>query len=133
MDDIRERATDARILWKADRRDGAFLLALVCVAVRAKLEHPEVDGDRERFEEFVRSKMPARISVEFRGGQEPLEHVFYKWMRCALVHDAAFPEDLHFLETDDPNTLSLRAGGAPEYKLLIAPGWFDELLRWATD
>jgi hypothetical protein len=27
--------------------------------------------------------------------------------------------------------LSVRAGGAPNYVLLISPGWFDRLFAWA--
>jgi len=65
VDDIRERARDARMLWDADRREGAFLLALVSVAVRAKLQFPEIGGDRAKFEEFMRSRLGPRVSVEF--------------------------------------------------------------------
>src|SRR5438105_1239364 len=61
VDDIRERVIDARMLWDADRREGAFLLALVSVAVRAKLEHPEINGDRAKYEAFIRSRLGPRI------------------------------------------------------------------------
>jgi hypothetical protein len=132
VDDIRERVRDARMLWEADRREGAFLLALVSVAVRAKLEHPEMDGDRARFEEFIRSRLGPRISVEFRGRLEPLERVFYKWMRCELVHGAGLPVDVQFVDPADPRELSVRAGGAPEYVLLVSTAWFEQLLDWAV-
>ena len=132
VDDIRERARDARMLWDADRREGAFLLALVSVAVRAKLEHPEMKGDRARFEEFIRTRLGPRVSVEFRGRLEPLERVFYKWMRCELVHGAGLPVDVQFVEPDDPRELSVRAGGAPTSVLLVSTGWFEQLLDWAV-
>lgn len=42
------------MLWEADRRHGAFLLALVRVAVRAKLENGGLNGDPAKFETFFR-------------------------------------------------------------------------------
>jgi hypothetical protein len=52
-------------------------------------------------------------------------------MRCELVHDGGLPIDLHFIENAEPGELSVRAGGAPNYVLLISPGWFDQLIAWA--
>jgi hypothetical protein len=43
---------------------------------------------------------------------------------------AACPIDL-FKEDAEPSELSVRAGGAPNYVLLISPGWFDQLIAWA--
>jgi hypothetical protein len=132
VDAIHERVRDARMLWEADRREGAFLLALVSVAVRAKLEHGELAGDRAKFEEFLRSRIGPRITVEFRGEQVPLETVFYKWMRCELVHGGGLPVDVTFFEPDEPGALGVRAGGAPEYVLRVSTGWFEQLLDWAA-
>jgi hypothetical protein len=39
--------------------------------------------------------------------------------------------DLRFKEDAEPGELSVRAGGAPNYVLLISPGWFDQLIAWA--
>jgi hypothetical protein len=133
VNDIRERAVDARLLWEHDRRQGALLLALVCVAVRAKLEHPEIDGDGARFEAYLGGRLRLRFDVEFRGAREPIERVFYKWMRCTLVHDAGLPEDVQFVDSETPRELMVRAGGAPEYVLLISTAWFDQLLEWALN
>jgi hypothetical protein len=36
--------------------------------------------------------------------------------------------DIQFIETSDPNQLSLRAGGKPEYVLKLSEGWFNFLL-----
>jgi hypothetical protein len=33
--------------------------------------------------------------------------------------------DVEFLDDTQPDLLVLRAGGAPSYKLGIAPAWFD--------
>ncbi|HEV3071467.1 MAG TPA: hypothetical protein VGY76_08595 [Solirubrobacteraceae bacterium] len=128
MENIRERVEDATLLWNAERHEGAFLVALVAVAARARREYPRSVGDREAFERFIESRFGPRVSVEFRGEPRPLERVFYKWMRCELVHDGGLPVDLRFKEDAQPGELSVRAGGAPGYVLLISPGWFDQLV-----
>ena len=122
---------DARLLWNAGRREGAFLVALVAVAARARHEYPRPLGDRDAFERFIESRSRLRISVEFRGELRPLERVFYKWMRCELVRDGGLPLDIRFKEDAEPGELSVRAGGAPNYVLLVSPGWFDQLIAWA--
>ena len=125
------RIDDALLLWREGRREGAFLMALVAVAARARQEHPRPIRDRDAFERFIRSRFRPSFSVEFRGGLQPLEYVFYKWMRCALVHEGELPVDLKFKEDADPGETSVRAGGAPEYVLLVSPGWFYQLIEWA--
>jgi hypothetical protein len=128
---VGERVDDARLLWDAGRREGAVLVALVAVAARARQDYPRRIGDREAFERFIRARFRPRISVEFRGKLRSLEHIFYNWMRCELVHEGGLPVDLRFKNDAPPGELSLRAGGAPEYVLLISPGWFEQLVDWA--
>jgi hypothetical protein len=124
---IRDRVQDARVLWAAGRREGAFLCVLVAVAARARLSYPLTSGvsDREAFERFLTCRLPWRLEVEFREQLHAIEHIFYKWFRCELVHEGGFPVDLEFL--DDEGGLVLRAGGAPTFKLGVSPEWFDKL------
>jgi hypothetical protein len=75
MEIIRERAEDAKPLWNAGRHEGAFLVALVAVAARARREYPRLSGDREVFERFVESRFRPRVSVEFRGELRSLERI----------------------------------------------------------
>lgn len=123
---IRDRTNDARFLWDQRRRESALLLALVAVAARARLQHPKL-GDRERFVRTLEDAMSARISVEFRGRQHPIEELLYKWLRCELVHSGGIPQDIVIDDALAPG-LSLRAGGAPEYVLKLSPGWFEHLI-----
>lgn len=126
------RISDAQALWRDDRRESAFLLAIVAVIVRARHELPDANGDGERFCRYVESRFPTRISVEYRGEQLPIERVFYKWFRCEIVHAGGLPVDIGFVENAEPGELIVRAGGAPDYRLLVSPGWFDQLVAWAT-
>lgn len=123
-----DRLVDAQRLWAAGRREGALLLVMVALAASARRSHPGAT-DRDSFVTFLKSHHAWTISVEFRGDQWDLDALFYKWLRCQLVHEAGLPVDIRI---DNSLTgLEVRAGGAPEFLLLIAPGWFDYLASTA--
>jgi hypothetical protein len=42
-----------------------------------------------------------------------------------LVHEGGLPDDIEFINTD---SLSVRAGGFPNYVLKISHGWFNWLV-----
>ena len=128
-EEIAERVEDARLLWRHERRTGAFLVALLAVAARAKHDYPDVRGERARFVRFIKDRYRPRISIEYRGKLLPLEDVFYQLFRNSLVHEGGLTSDVGFLESSDT---SVRAGGAPNYRLLISYGWFDQLIEWAS-
>lgn len=124
---IQDRLDDAELLWRHGRESGAMLSALVAIAAIAKQRYPDA-GDRERFESFMRAAHEWTISIEFRGQQTELDHLFYKWMRCELVHDASLPIDLRIdHQFADPASLAVRAGGEPEKVAMITPAWFGFL------
>jgi hypothetical protein len=127
---IRARIEDALFLWEHDRLEGAFLSALAAVAASARRQFPnrKVVGDRESFERFLIDAHSVRISVEFRGECHPVEHIFYKWLRCELVHEGGIPVDIQFMQDAKLESMSVRAGGAPEYILKISHGWFYHLI-----
>jgi hypothetical protein len=128
MNGIRDRIDDAMLLWKNGRHEGALLCALVALAATAQRRYPKV-ADGERFERFWAEAHPAVIGVEYRGQCQRIEHVLYKWLRCQLIHEAQLPPDLKFTREAEPNIMSVRAGGAPEYVLKIGHGWFHEIIR----
>jgi hypothetical protein len=128
MNGIRDRIDDALLLWENGRHEGALLCALVALAATARKRYPKL-GDREGFERFFSEARRVVIGVEYRGECHCIEHVLYKWLRCQLVHEAGLPLDLKLMEEDEPNTMSVRAGGAPEYVLKIGHGWFGEIVR----
>ena len=131
---IRARVEDAVFLWEHGRLEGGFLSALVAVAASARRQFPDrkAINDRESFERFLSNAHTVRISVEYRGECHPIEHVFYKWLRCELVHEGGIPIDIQFMSDDKPGVMSIRAGGAPEYVLKISHGWFYHLINLVT-
>lgn len=72
-----------------------------------------------------------RISVEYKGQQVELDLLFWKWLRCELAHTAALPIDISFTSTLDG--LAVRAGGAPDYQLLLSREWFPWLRGIVAD
>ncbi|RAX23607.1 MULTISPECIES: hypothetical protein [unclassified Actinomyces] len=122
---ILDRLSDAELLWANGRREGAFLMVLVAVAATGRLAHPEIRGDRANFVAFMKDSHDWTISVEYRGEQVDLDHLFYKWMRCELVHNGGLPVDLQINESfAGPRRCAVRAGGAPDYTVLVSPGWY---------
>jgi hypothetical protein len=124
---IRRRVEDAQFLWDHGRKEGALLAALVAVAATARLRFPDrkTVKDGEAFERFFESVRSVRLNVEFRGEIHTIEHVFYKWLRCELVHEGGIPVDVQF--TPGPG-LSVRAGGSPAFVLQLSEAWFDHLV-----
>lgn len=118
-------------LWDAGRREGAFLLAIVAVVARARQDFPGPTGRGESFRRYIESQFPTRLRVEYRGRLWAIEDVFYKRFRCEIVHAGGLPVDVGFTEHAEPGELSFRAGGAPDFRLLVSPGWFDQLVAWA--
>jgi hypothetical protein len=127
MSGIRNRIDDAILLWDKGRQEGAFLSALIAVAATARKRYPET-RDREAFEQFLRDSHTVTLSVEYRGECQPIEHVFYKWLRCQLVHEGGIPVDIQFMQDVQPGSMTVRAGGAPEYILKIGTGWFHHMI-----
>jgi hypothetical protein len=130
-DGIAARIDDARVLWAAGRREGALLSVLVAVAARARRSYPNL-GDGDRFRRFLAESVSWKLSAEFRGAVVPVEQIFYKWMRCSLLHEAGLPEDITWIEDGDPAALTVRAGGAPEFVLKLSTGWVDWLAALAA-
>jgi hypothetical protein len=124
---VAERVEDAVLLWQNGRHKGALLMALVAVAATARRRYATRArvGDREPFERFLQSARSVRLDVEFRGELQPIEHIFYKWFRCELVHEGDVPYDIDFIDSE---ALEVRAGGAPEYVLKVSNGWFNHFI-----
>lgn len=128
---LRARIEDAVLLWQHGHREGALLSALVAVAATARRRFTDRKGvgDGAAFERFLSSAHSVRLSVEYRGEAHPIEHIFYKWLRCELVHEGGLPFDIEFMPDPKPGALSVRAGGAPDYILKISNGWFTHLVE----
>jgi hypothetical protein len=127
MSDIRNRVEDAKLLWASGRHEGAFLVALIAVAATARRRYPAL-RDRERFEAFLFDCHAVRMTIEYRGKLHSIERILYKWLRCELVHEGTLPIDIQLMPESEPGSMSVRAGGEPEYLLKIGEGWFGHMI-----
>lgn len=126
---VLNRLDDSDLLWRNDRREGALLSVLIAVAATARRTLPKIKGDRACFVAFMKSTHGWTISIEHRGKQIDVDELLYTWLRCELVHSGGLPVDIKIDETfADPHSCSIRAGGAPEYTVLLSPGWYDYLV-----
>src|SRR6266581_6608522 len=128
---IRNRIEDAVFLWESGRREGAILSALVAVAATSRLRFQDRKSvkDGDACEKFLSSSYPIRISLEYRGEAHPVEHIFYKWLRCELVHEGGWPVDIELMPDDYPGALLARAGGAPDFVLKLSESWLLFLIN----
>jgi hypothetical protein len=83
---IKNCIEDARFLWNAKRYESAFALALIAVAATSKKVFPN-EGDGKSFESFLVQGWFEKMHVEFRGKMHSINHIFYKWFRCELIHE----------------------------------------------
>jgi hypothetical protein len=128
---IASRLEDAVILWNNGRHEGALLNALIAVAATSRLRFPnrKQASDSQAFTQFLDSVRQPIGQVEFRGKLETISMIFYKWLRCELVHEGAIPIDIAFVPDEAPGGMSIRAGGAPEYVLKLSHSWIFYLLN----
>jgi hypothetical protein len=121
-----DRLADADLLWYYGRREGALLSVLVAVSATARRTFPQIKGERAAFEAFMKSTHGWTICVEHRGVTVDMDHLFYKWLRCELVHAGSLPPDVRIDDRfTDPASCGVRAGGAPNYTVLLSPGWYQ--------
>lgn len=104
---IKKRIEDAIFLWQNDHFEGALLSVLIEIAATARLRFPDRNksNDKEAFEKFLNESSRIKTKVEFRGGCRPLENIFYKWLRCKLVHEGSTPPDIQFVPSKEPDAL----------------------------
>lgn len=134
---VLDRVDDGIALLQAGRLEGALLSACVAVAGAARIAKPDL-RDRDAFIQFLQERhMLAIKSVEYRRKLWSIEEIFYYWMRCEIVHTATLPVDIGWMKPVEPGAFGLRAGGAPDNKLLITPAWVDHFLgvaqQWALE
>ncbi len=130
MTQITQRIEDAKILYGHAHFEGTLLMLLIAIAAAAEKRYPKM-GDREKFVTFLKEERQKRhpvknFNVMFRGKMRDLDYVFYKWMRCSLVHEGGLPEDIQF--EGDQHSISVADTG-----LVFGKPWFDTLADCALE
>lgn len=88
--------TDAVGLFHLGRKYSALLLLLCAVDALARTADPKNDNVGERFQSFLKEKLPAHTRVQNFNIRVPkrddtfrLEYILYKYLRNPLVHEGA--------------------------------------------
>jgi hypothetical protein len=140
---IKTRIEDAEFLWSQGRKEGSWVQALIAAAATARKRYPKPIPDNQAFKSFIcdiasiivtgstGGPSPAhfRFYSDNRGEHRTLEDIFYKELRCNLVHEAELKE-IGFsesrLEGDHyEGTLSVPARGPAE----LPDFWVLHLIR----
>ncbi len=121
---VKERIEDAKLLWDAGRKEGAFIMILVAVAATARKRYPkppkgkkpvpetqrphpgEYASDSNSFKTFLLDEMEKitggvkyNFAVPFQGKDKvALEDILYAHLRCHMVHEGETPPTITFTE-----------------------------------
>ena len=109
---VRERLEDAVLLWQGGRKHGAWIQVLIAAAATSRQRFPTMK-DGEAFRAFVREvtptivdgtspPIPGGISIVFKaesGKDMTLDQVFYKHLRCNLLHEALIAPEIRFSDS----------------------------------
>src|SRR4051812_7671250 len=108
---IAQRLDDAEFLWLAGRREGAMLSALVAFAATARRALPSERSDRVAFQRLFQEQLDSGWSITFRDEPTPMSLLFYKWLRCELVHRGGLPVGLSFNDDDSGGLFEVPLSG----------------------
>lgn len=147
---VRERIEDAKLLWNAGRKEGAFVQILIAVAATARKRYPnppkgvkpvpdsqrprpgEYANDGNSFKTFMLDEMGKitggmkyNVAFPFRGNDKtPLEDILYTHLRCHMVHEGETPPTITFTEP------VIEDGKSYSVLKLTDPFGFPEFWMW---
>jgi hypothetical protein len=123
---IAQRLEDAEFLWESGRFEGAFLSALVAFAATARRLRPSPIPDSKAFQDLFKEQFGNESTVRFRGEMVSLGLLFYKWLRCELVHEGGLPMGIEIDASDTESLFSLKL--VESLPLSIPATWYHSLI-----
>jgi hypothetical protein len=113
-------------LWRSGRHEGAFLMAIIAFAATARKAYPNEKSDSKAFERLFQEQFRSGNSVRFRGELLPMDRLFYRWLRCQLVHEGGLPLGLEIDAEDVCGLLTITlVEGLP---VAISATWYHSLI-----
>ncbi len=91
---IKARVEDAEVLWRQDRKEGAWAVALIAAAATSRKRYPRPTPDIKSFKSFIRDVLPTLMYGKPLQGapnpciifdQTPIEDIIYEHLRCNLI------------------------------------------------
>lgn len=91
--------------WSIEEYQESLVLAILGIAATSKLHYPR-EKDRKAFESYVKDKLteitsrylydayiPGKVD-EWKIGDSSLQSVLYKSLRCNIIHELKFPDNI---------------------------------------
>lgn len=108
---IKQQIDDAVFLFQNGRHQGCLSVVMLAIGASSKKVFPSsAHSDSYAFKQFLGSRIAnalwghrlgdgvgsSGVMVTFRGKAHLIEHIFYKYYRCALIHEGELPDDVIF-------------------------------------
>lgn len=92
---------DAEFLKRNGRTRGCLCLLLCLVDGLAKRKHPSINGNRQRYTQYLKEKLAElgidqSSRVEEKGSVVHLSDIIYEYFRCNMVHEGDSRESLNY-------------------------------------
>ncbi|MDT3230881.1 hypothetical protein [Pseudomonas sp. rhizo25] len=146
---IKQQIDDAIFLFENKRYQGCLSLVMLAIGASSKKVFPyPPHRDNYAFEQFLGSRIASvlwghrlgdgvgnsRVMFTFRGEDHLIEHILYKYYRCALVHEGELPNDVIFSPSvgmpESPGSQGvLVASGS---NMVLDYNWLEVLIRCVT-
>lgn len=148
---IKQQIEDAQFLVANGRKIGALMLLMLAIAASSRKMFPKPTrswadpnkemGDAEAFKLFLGGRIrkllfgsletpeagESGFMVKFRGKQSQLEHIFYKYYRCELIHEGELPPNVEFVESQE--SAGQFTFGVSDNRVMLDSGWLDVLAQ----
>ncbi len=143
---VSDRVQEAEVLWKLDKKEGAWIQAMIATAATARKRYPRPMSDSQSFKQYIKDitwtiflgvPKPQNLQsgqVLFKFGERPFEDILYKDFRCAWIHEAGLEEAALFeTKYDLTNVIETLVVGK---KTQLPDHWVLNLLnaiRWSPE
>lgn len=146
---IKQQIDDAIFLYQNRRYQGCLSVLMLAIGASSKKVFPGDRNDGRAFKNFLGSRIASvlwgrrlgdgvgtsGVMVNFREKTHLIEHVLYKYYRCALIHEGELPADVVFApevgmpNSDDNGSFTIRSG--PD--IVLDYGWLELLIKCVTN
>lgn len=147
---IKQQIDDAIFLFQNGRYQGCLSVVMLAIGASSKKVFPSPPHrDNYAFEQFLGSRIASvlwghrlgdgvgnsRVMVTFREESHLIEHIFYKYYRCSLVHEGGLPNDVIFApsagmpEAPGSQWMMIDSGST----MVLDYNWLEVLIRCVTN
>ena len=98
--------------WSNKEYEESLILALIGIGAVSKLHYP-TETDRQAYEMYLKTKLTEVISrylgdvhipeviKSFKVNDQDLEQILYKTLRCKLIHELRFPDNVRLMDSKE--------------------------------